>query len=304
MMAGRIDLTVGFGIVMWHILAISLQVKYGVPWPLAILIVIACAGFDRPRQRPAGRSGAGRLLRRDARHRHDPLCARALAHRRTPDCRHRCRPASSPSTRLDLRNPDPGALCPDRSRSYCGSSASACRSAASSMPSAPTRRRPRSTAFRCAPMSSACSSPRASSPASPAACSAQSCASARRTSGLIICCRRWSAPFSARRRSSRGRVNIWGTIFGVLILAVGISGIQQLGGAFFVEPLFNGTTLVISIALAAFAQRQRSVVRPTRALNRGAKEIPKGSASNDESPFGCTAHRASRKRQSNQPDGP
>ena len=36
MMAGRIDLTVGFGIVMWHILAISLQVRYGVPWPLAI----------------------------------------------------------------------------------------------------------------------------------------------------------------------------------------------------------------------------------------------------------------------------
>ena len=46
-----------------------------------------------------------------------------------------------------------------------------------------------------------------------------------------------------------------------LILAVGISGIQQLGGAFFVEPLFNGTTLVISIALAAFAQRRRAVVR-------------------------------------------
>jgi ribose transport system permease protein len=55
-----------------------------------------------------------------------------------------------------------------------------------------------------------------------------------------------------------GRVNVWGTMFGVLILAVGISGIQQLGGAFFVEPLFNGTTLVISIALAAFAQRRRA----------------------------------------------
>ena len=62
-----------------------------------------------------------------------------------------------------------------------------------------------------------------------------------------------------------GRVNVWGTIFGVLILAVGISGIQQLGGAFFVEPLFNGTTLVISIALAAFAQRRRAVAKPTRA---------------------------------------
>src|SRR3954453_6774720 len=45
MMAGRIDLTVGFGIVMWHILAISFQVKYGIPWPLAIVLVIACAGF-------------------------------------------------------------------------------------------------------------------------------------------------------------------------------------------------------------------------------------------------------------------
>ena len=74
-----------------------------------------------------------------------------------------------------------------------------------------------------------------------------------------------------------GRVNIWGTIFGVLILAVGISGIQQLGGAFFVEPLFNGATLVISIALAAFAQRQRSVVRPTRARGPRHKTIPKGS---------------------------
>ncbi len=35
MMAGRIDLNVGFGIVMWHILAMGLQVMYGVPWPLA-----------------------------------------------------------------------------------------------------------------------------------------------------------------------------------------------------------------------------------------------------------------------------
>src|SRR3954447_15221014 len=45
MMAGRIDLTVGFGIVMWHILAISFQVKYGIPWPVAILLVVACAGL-------------------------------------------------------------------------------------------------------------------------------------------------------------------------------------------------------------------------------------------------------------------
>jgi ribose transport system permease protein len=57
-------------------------------------------------------------------------------------------------------------------------------------------------------------------------------------------------------------VNVWGSVFGILILAVGISGIQLLGGAFFVEPLFNGTTLVVAIALAAFAQRRRAVVKP------------------------------------------
>src|ERR1700735_1588768 len=44
MMAGRIDLTIGFGIVMWHILAISLQVWFHVPWPLAMLLVVLCGG--------------------------------------------------------------------------------------------------------------------------------------------------------------------------------------------------------------------------------------------------------------------
>jgi len=61
-----------------------------------------------------------------------------------------------------------------------------------------------------------------------------------------------------------GRVNVWGSVFGILILAVGISGIQLFGGAFFVEPLFNGMTLVVAIALAAFAQRRRTVVKPPR----------------------------------------
>ncbi|MFS2012042.1 ABC transporter permease [Azospirillum sp. CT11-132] len=58
-----------------------------------------------------------------------------------------------------------------------------------------------------------------------------------------------------------GRVNVWGTLVGVLILAVGISGIQQFGGAFYVEPLFNGATLLVAIGLAAYAQRRRATVR-------------------------------------------
>ena len=41
MVTGKIDLTIGYGIVLWHILAISLQAWFGVPWPLAVLIVLA-----------------------------------------------------------------------------------------------------------------------------------------------------------------------------------------------------------------------------------------------------------------------
>ena len=54
-----------------------------------------------------------------------------------------------------------------------------------------------------------------------------------------------------------GRVNVWGTIVGVAILAVGIAGIQQFGGSFWVEPLFNGATLLIAIGIAGYAQRKK-----------------------------------------------
>lgn len=58
-----------------------------------------------------------------------------------------------------------------------------------------------------------------------------------------------------------GRVNVWGTIVGVAILAVGISGIQQFGGSFWVEPLFNGVTLLIAIGIAGYAQRRKGAVK-------------------------------------------
>ncbi len=58
-----------------------------------------------------------------------------------------------------------------------------------------------------------------------------------------------------------GRVNVWGTVIAVLILAVGISGIEQLGGAFYIEPLFNGATLVIAVGMAGWAARRRMRAR-------------------------------------------
>jgi ribose transport system permease protein len=63
-----------------------------------------------------------------------------------------------------------------------------------------------------------------------------------------------------------GRVNVWGTIVAVIILAIGISGLQQLGGAFYVEPLFNGLCLLLAIGLAGFAGRRRVALRKKEEL--------------------------------------
>lgn len=55
-----------------------------------------------------------------------------------------------------------------------------------------------------------------------------------------------------------GRVNALGTIVGVFIATIGISGLMQmLPGQFFLEPLFNGLTLVAAITIASFASRRR-----------------------------------------------
>jgi ribose transport system permease protein len=54
-----------------------------------------------------------------------------------------------------------------------------------------------------------------------------------------------------------GRVNVWGTIIAVLVLGIGIAGLEQLGGAFFVDPMFNGGTLIAAVGAAGFAARRR-----------------------------------------------
>ncbi|MCL2463473.1 MAG: ABC transporter permease [Micrococcales bacterium] len=55
-----------------------------------------------------------------------------------------------------------------------------------------------------------------------------------------------------------GRVNALGTIVGVFIAVIGISGLQQLlPGRFFLQPLFNGLTLVAAITIASLASRRR-----------------------------------------------
>jgi ribose transport system permease protein len=54
-----------------------------------------------------------------------------------------------------------------------------------------------------------------------------------------------------------GRVNVWGTILAVAVLAVTVAGLNQLGAPFFVEPLFNGAMLILAVGLAVQAAQRR-----------------------------------------------
>ena len=56
-----------------------------------------------------------------------------------------------------------------------------------------------------------------------------------------------------------GRVNVWGTVLAVAVLAVTVAGLNQLGAPFFVEALFNGATLIVAVGLAVTANRRRSM---------------------------------------------
>jgi ribose transport system permease protein len=266
MMAGRIDLTVGFGIVMWHILAISLQVRYGVPWQLAIVIVVACAGFVgflngvlvEIAQVDAfiATLGTGTIL-----------YALALWHTEGRQIIGHLAPGFIDiNTLAPLGIPIPALyvvvlaivlwIVSERLPIGRYIYAIGANEKAAALNGIPVR------AYVVGVFV-----------ASGVIAGLAGCVLAAKLRigqanvGLDYLLPALVGAFLGSTTIKPGRVNVWGTMFGVLILAVGISGIQQLGGAFFVEPLFNGTTLVVSIALAAFAQRRRAVVRPARAVS-------------------------------------
>ena len=263
MMAGRIDLTVGFGIVMWHILAISLQVKYGVPWPVATLIVVACAAsvgllngvLVEIAQVDAfiATLGTGTIL-----------YAFALWHTEGRQIMGMLAPGFIALNTTSVAGiPIPALyvlglavvlwLVSERLPIGRYIYAIGANEKAAALNGIPVRTYVIGVFV-----------------ASGVVAGLAGCVLAAKLRigqanvGLDYLLPALVGAFLGSTTIKPGRVNIWGTMFGVLILAVGISGIQQLGGAFFVEPLFNGTTLVVSIALAAFAQRRRTVVRPAR----------------------------------------
>ena len=54
-----------------------------------------------------------------------------------------------------------------------------------------------------------------------------------------------------------GRVNVGGTIRGILVLAFSFSGVQQMGASFYVEYFFNGGILIVAVGLSVYAAARR-----------------------------------------------
>jgi len=66
-----------------------------------------------------------------------------------------------------------------------------------------------------------------------------------------------------------GRVNVWGTVIAVLLLAVIVSGLEQTGAQFFVAPLFNGLMLVTAVGLSLYTARKRAKIAAAANLAEG-----------------------------------
>lgn len=68
----------------------------------------------------------------------------------------------------------------------------------------------------------------------------------------------FSAVFLGATQIRPGRVNVWGTIVAILLLATGVTGLQLAGAPTYVTQLFNGVALIIAMALAARTARRRA----------------------------------------------
>jgi ribose transport system permease protein len=53
----------------------------------------------------------------------------------------------------------------------------------------------------------------------------------------------------------RGFFNVWGTVVGVFLLAVGTTGLVLGGAPFWIEPVFNGAALIVAVTLAVLGAR-------------------------------------------------
>ena len=71
----------------------------------------------------------------------------------------------------------------------------------------------------------------------------------------------YAAAFLGATAIRPGRFNAIGTVLAIYLLAAGITGLQMMGAAFYVEQLFNGAALLIALTLSAYASARSGKAR-------------------------------------------
>ena len=83
------------------------------------------------------------------------------------------------------------------------------------------------------------------------------------SSGQTFLLPAFAAVFLGATAIEPGRFNAVGTFIAVYFLVSGITGLQLLGVADFVQQLFYGAALIVAVALSVFAARRRDRARGT-----------------------------------------
>jgi len=74
----------------------------------------------------------------------------------------------------------------------------------------------------------------------------------------------FAAAFLGSTQLKQGRVNVWGTVIAVYVLAIGVKGLQLAGAPFWLPELFNGLALIVAVALARRERGKLSRLRRRR----------------------------------------
>lgn len=72
----------------------------------------------------------------------------------------------------------------------------------------------------------------------------------------------YAAAFLGATTIKRGMFNVWGTVVGVLVLAVGINGLNLAGAPVWVPSVFNGAALIVAVSAAVLVARRRERYKP------------------------------------------
>ena len=75
----------------------------------------------------------------------------------------------------------------------------------------------------------------------------------------------FAAVFLGSTQFRRGRMNVWGTVVAVYVIATGIKGLQLAGAPIWIPDLFDGAILLLAVGLAAY---EKGPVSSTAAIRR------------------------------------